>query len=415
MIVISKSLYKTIGFNTSIQFVGKIASVLLGLTTVFILTRYLGVSGYGDFILVFAYMSFFGIIADFGLQLTIVRELAQNNTQSDKIYGTYLWLKTRLVALSIFLALVFLLFFRYSQTINIGIIIAALAVGISSLTGYGTTIFQSKLRLDFVTYIDIFTKIITVFLIFVFVSLKLNFYFIVSTVIVGNLSGLLLSIFFLKRFMDFSFKYDKELAIKIIKWSLPIGITSFFSLAYFRLDTIMLSVMKSQSEVGIYSLAYKILENILVLWGFYMASAYPILANLKSDKNKLLDLLKKSMLFASILSVFIILIGFIFAPFLISIFGGSRFNDSILPFKILLFSVPFFFLDNFMYNLLLINKEFKLILYGMTLALLVNFVFNFIFIPKTGYIAASYITILSEIILATFYLIVFMKNKSRFI
>ena len=68
-------LYK-IGFNTLIQFIGKAVSVLLGLATVALLTRYLGLAGYGNFTLVFAYMSFFGVFADFGLQLAIVRELS---------------------------------------------------------------------------------------------------------------------------------------------------------------------------------------------------------------------------------------------------------------------------------------------------------------------------------------------------
>lgn len=409
----NRSIFLRIGFNTLVQFGGKIISVLLSFLTVALLTRYLGTAGYGNFTLVFVYMSFFGVFADFGLQLTIVRELAQKNIDTDKIYGTYFWLKFLLVFVSTILALIVLLFFPYSQTLKIGIIVGALAVGIGGLSGYGTAIFQSNIRLDLVTLIDVITKLVTVGLIAAFVFLKLSFYHIVATVLFGNIVGFLVTIVILKKFIRFNFYYDHLLAKKIIQWSFPIGLTSFFSLAYFKLDTIMLSVMRSSAEVGIYSLAYKILENILVLWGFYMASVYPVLSGFSDDRRRFLGLFKKSIFIAFGSSVFLIFIGFISAPTLINVFGGGGFHASILPFKILLFSVPIFFLDNLFYTLFLIKKKIAIVLYGMTLVLIVNFFLNLIFIPRNGYIAASYITILSELALLLFYLTMLFQLKIR--
>ncbi len=409
--MMEKTLIKKIGFNTASQIIGKILSVLLGFISVGILTRYLGASDYGDFTLVFAYLSFFGIIADFGLQLTIVRELSQNNIKASAIYGTYFWLKLSLVILSTLFALIVLLFFPYSAALKMGIIIGALGVGIGGMTGFGTAIFQSNLRLDLVTIIDVSTKIITVAFIVLFVFLKFNFYYIVSTVLIGNFTGFIITALLLKRMIKFDFNFDSSLAKKIITWSIPIGFTSFFSVVYFRLDTIMLSVMKGSYEVGIYGLSYRVFENILMFWGFYMASVYPMLAGFKNDKKNFTDLLKKSTFAAFISSIFLIFAGLILAPLVVNIFGGAEFYPSILSFKILLFSIPFFFLDNLFYTLFLIERKIKIILFGMGLTLLINFFLNLIFIPVNGYIAASYITVLSEIILFLFYLIAIFRLK----
>lgn len=411
-----KNIFYKIGFNTLVQFSGKIISVILGFLTVGLLTRYLGTSGYGDFTLVFAYMSFFGVFADFGLQLAIVRELSQKSISAEKIYGTYFWIKLALIIASTALALILLIFFPYSNSLKVGIVIGALAVGIGGLSGYGTAIFQSKIRLDLVTYIDTLSRLVSVILIIIFIFIKLNFYYIVSTVLIGNFVAFLATVYLLKKDIKFDFKYDPELANKIIKWSIPIGLTSFFSLAYFKIDTIMLSIMKGSTDVGIYSLSYKILENILMLWGLYMASVYPLMAKFKGDSEQrnVLGLLKSSSLIAISLSFFIILLGFIFAPIIVNIFGGLNFGASVVPFKILLFSLPIFFINNILYNFYLVERKVKFIIMGMLFTLAINFFLNVFFISKYSYVGAAYVTIVSEIALLLFYLsIVFLSRTNQ--
>lgn len=411
-----KSILYRVGFNTLVQFSGKIISVVLGFLTVGLLTRYLGTSRYGDFTLVFAYMSFFGVFADFGLQLAIVRELSQKSISAEKIYGTYFWIKLALIVASTALALILLIFFPYSSSLKIGIVIGALAVGIGGLSGYGTAIFQSKIRLDLVTYIDILSRLVSVVLILLFIYIKLNFYYIVSTVLIGNFAAFLATVYLLKRDIKFDFKYDPELAKKIVKWSIPIGLTSFFSLAYFKIDTIMLSIMKGSTDVGIYSLSYKILENILMLWGLYMASVYPLMAKFKGDSEQrnVLGLLKSSSLIAISLSFFIILLGFIFAPIIVNIFGGLNFGASVVPFKILLFSLPIFFINNILYNFYLVERKVKFIIMGLLFTLAINFSLNVFFISKYSYVGAAYVTIISEVALLLFYLsIVFLSRTNQ--
>lgn len=408
-----RAIFAKIGFNTIIQIAGKAISILLGFITVALLTRYLGVAGYGNFTLVFAYLSFFGIIADFGLQLTIVRELSQQKEKHHLLYGTYFGLKLILVSLSILLAVLALSFFSYSSELKTAIVIGALGVGIGSLSNFGTAIFQSNIRLDLVTLIDVFTKIVTVGLISVFVFLKLNFYYIISTVLIGNLIGFLLTMLLLKKMISFKFSYNFQIAKKIIFLSFPVGLTSLFSLAYFKLDTIMLSVLRNQTEVGIYSLSYKIFENILILWGFYMASVYPLLAKVYyQNRIKFHKIMRNSLFLALGFSFFIITIGFIFAPLLIRIFGGEEFSLSIFPFRIILFSIPLLFINNLLYHIFVIYKKNYSILLCMFFSLLLNFFLNLIFIPKGGYIAASYITVLSEVSLLIFYLLNFINLKT---
>ena len=410
-----KSIFYRIGFNTAIQILGKGISIILGFITVGLLTRYLGQEGFGNFTLVFAYLSLFGIIADFGLQLTMVRELAKKESLPQSIYGTYFWLKVILVIFSTLLAIICLLFLPYSRFLKIGIIVASVGVAVGVLNTYGAVIFQANLRLDLVTAMDVLTKIVTTIFVVLFVFLKSSFYSILVTILVGNLAGTILIIFLIKKLITFNLVFNLSLARKLIIQSFPVGLISVLALFYFKIDTLILSIFRGAVEVGIYGLAYKIIENLLVLWGFYMATLYPLLSNLLS-KRKTIEaggLWRKSLLISLGFSATIIIIGYIFAPLVIQILGGREFGGSVIALRILLFSLPLFFVNNLFYHTFLAKNETRWPLLAISSSLIFNLILNLIFIPKWGYIAAALNTLITEGYLLSFYYFCYRSIRLR--
>jgi len=410
-----KSIFYRIGFNTFIQILGKGISIILGFISVGLLTRYLGQEGFGNFTLVFAYLSLFGILADFGLQLTMVRELAKKESLPKKIYGTYFWLKVFLVIISTLLAIICLLFFPYSRFLKIGIIVASMGVAVGVLNTYGAVIFQANLRLDLVTAVDVLTKIITTIFIVLFVLLKSGFYSILVTILIGNLAGTILIIFLIKKLITFNLVFNLNLAKKLIIQSFPVGFISVLALFYFKIDTLILSIFRGANEVGIYGLAYKIIENLLVLWGFYIATLYPLLSNLLSKRKTIeaVELWRKSLLISLGFSATIIVIGYIFAPLVIQILGGREFGGSVIALRILLFSLPLFFVNNLFYHTFLAKNETRWPLLAISSSLIFNLILNLIFIPKWGYIAAALNTLITEGYLLSFYYFCYRSIRLR--
>lgn len=404
-----KSFFYKIGVNTSIQILGKAISIILGFISVGLLTRYLGQEGFGNFTLVFVYLSFFGVLANFGLQLTMVRDLAKKDKLPKEIYGTFFWLKIFLVVFATILAIILLVFFPYSRFLKIGIIIASIGVAMGILNTYGTVIFQADLRLDLVALLDVLVKIVTVGCIILFVWLGLGFYSILNTILIGNLAGAVLIIFLLKKFIPFNLKFSFNLVKKIIRKSIPIGFTSLFALAYFKIDTLLISIIRGAVEVGIYGLAYKVIENLLVLWAFYMATVYPLLSSLLSKRKtrEAWSLWRKSLLVALASSVTIIIIGFTFAPFVIRVLGGKEFEASVIVLRILLFSLPLFFVNNLFYHSFLLKEKIKFPLVAIGSSAIINLILNLIFIPRFGYIAAAFNFLIAQAYLLIFYLFFF--------
>jgi O-antigen/teichoic acid export membrane protein len=391
-------------YNTAIQTIGKIISAGMGFVTIGILTRYLGESGFGIYTLVFVYLSFFGIFGELGLQLTMVRELNKQN-KNEAILGTYFWLKVILSALSVIIALIFLLFFPYNWTVKSAIIIASFGFALGNFNTFGSTIFQSKVRLELVTFSDLISRIVTTLLIVVFVFLHFNLNIILSALIIGNCASLFFNFYQFKYLSSIRYIFDRLLAKNLIIKSLPVALITLLSLLYFKIDTMILSLYRPSEELGYYGLVNKIFDNLLVLWGFYMASVYPMLSDFvyKLQNEKALVLWNKSKKTALFSSVIIAIVGIIFAPLVISLFGGNRFEGSILSLRIVLIGLPFFYLNNLFFHLCLTKEKSKIPIYAILISLLFNLVLDLLFIPKYGYISASIITVSTEILLFVSY------------
>ncbi len=407
-------LYK-IFMNTFLQGISKLISIFLSLVSLGLLTRYLGAEKYGWFTLVFTYVSFFTTLADIGYNQTIVREFSRDIQKSKELFGTLFNFKLVLIGISIIAALLGLLFVPYAYDLKIAIIIGIVALAISNLGSYGTSILQSQLRLDLVAILDLVVKGITVLCIAIFVHLNLHFYFSIYAILIGNVAGAVIEYFFVKDWIVIGPYFDRARIRHMIHISLPVGITAVLTMLYFKVDTLMLSVIRSPVEVGIYALAYKILDNIIMLWGLIMASIFPLLSNYHGSNSnaKYAALLRNTIRLSLGLSVLILVFGNTLAPLIIRILGGSKFYSSIEPMKVLLWAVPFLFLDNIFYNVMLSFGKTKYLIIPLITSLIVTLILNSLIIPTYGYMGASVVTVITEIITMITYIYLFITKFSK--
>lgn len=401
--------FKRISLNLGAQTFSKLISLALGLLNVGLITRYLGGSGYGNFVLAFAYFSFFGVLADFGFHLTMVRDLAAGK-RGNKIYNAFLSLKLIFIIFSLIFAIVILSFFPYSNFVKMGIILGGLGSSIGILNTYGTSIFQAQLRLDLVAILEIITKISTTLFIALFIYLNLGFYFILISVFLGNLCGSIFIYLSIVRTTSLKLALDLKIAKKIISRSFPIFLVSLLSILYFKLDILILSFFRDSKEIGAYGLSYKIIENLLVFWGFFMASLYPLFSKLKNKKDEQKKLFKNSFLIALSSSFFLVLLLFPLTPYVIRLVAGNDFSQSTFLLKILLVALPFFFINNLYFHFFLSINKIRFITIPIFISLILNLVLNLMTIPSFGATAAAINTCVVEFSLLGAYLYFFSKG-----
>jgi len=195
---------------------------------------------------------------------------------------------------------------------------------------------------------------------------------------------------------------------------LPLGVTLIFNVIYFHADSFILAVTRPTTEVGIYGLAYKFFEFTLVVPTFFMNAVLPILVDADAKRDQALFRRQsiKSALFLSGVSVCMMASGYIFAPFVSLI--RQDFGASVLPLRILLLSLPVFYLTNVTMWIMVVKKMQKMLLSIYGTMMCINIVTNIILIPVYGYVAAAWVTVVSELLIFCASLVVlWTHDKTR--
>jgi len=178
---------------------------------------------------------------------------------------------------------------------------------------------------------------------------------------------------------------------------MPVGISAVVTFAYFKMDTILLSVMKGSEAVGIYNMAYKIIENITFFPGMIVGLILPLLSMYVFSDRRHFNKVANETAKVFFLIVVPLITGVIFlAEDIIAIIGGGEFVISANVLRILIFALAFIFFGN-LFNSILISANFqKKLMYVLTFCAAFNIVLNLILIPIYSYNGAAIVSVVTE-------------------
>ncbi|MCX6795574.1 MAG: polysaccharide biosynthesis C-terminal domain-containing protein, partial [Candidatus Falkowbacteria bacterium] len=188
-----------------------------------------------------------------------------------------------------------------------------------------------------------------------------------------------------------------------------------FNLIYLKADTLILSLFKSQQEVGMYGAAYRIIEVLSSLPFIFAGLILPILsaAWLTGDKDKYRKILQKS-LNITIIAIFPLIIGgWFLADGIISIMAGWQFAGAGIILQILLVAAGLVFVSClFTHAIIAIDKQRKIIgAYAFTS--ISSLALYLILIPRYSYYGAAIATVYSELAI-TIAAIYFVRRYTAF-
>ncbi len=400
---------RKIAYNVLVSSFSKILSTILALLSIGLITRYLGQEGFGNYATVLAFLSFFTAIADLGLYSTVTREISREGADEKKIIGNVFALRLSISFVVMLLAPIIVFFFPYPTEVKQAIMIVALSFLFSSSYQVLNGVFQKNLAMDRVAISELTGKVIQVLFVFYAIKLNLSFLWIMTALLFNMMISFSLIYLFSKKYISFSLKFDLTYWKKFIKESYPLGIAAIISFIYFKIDTILLSVLKTSAEVGIYNVAYKVIENITFFPAMIVGLVFPIISkNIFSDQARFWDISNKTF---KVFWLFVIplIVGTIFlSDGIVELIGGKGFFASGIVLRILVFSLGCMFFSN-LFNVILIsgNKQKKLMAI-MIMAAIFNVGANLIFIPIYSYVASAIISVATELFVtvATLYIII---------
>lgn len=398
---------RKIAYNVLVSSVAKVISTALALVVIGLITRYLGKNGFGDYATVLAFFSFFVALTDLGLYSISTREISRPGADEEKIMSNIFTLRILSSLIILLLSPIIVMFFPYSQEVKYAIIVVAGAYLFSSAYQILNGVFQKNLAMDRVAIAELLGRILQVVIVIVAVKLKLSFSWIIASMLFYMVFSFLLVHIWSRKFIRIRLRFDFPYWKSFLRQSYPIGIAAVITFIYFKIDTIMLSVMKSSADVGIYNAAYKVIENITFFPGMLVGLIFPIMAQtIFHDRQKFEDISNKTFK-VFVITVVPMVIGTMFlSNGIIRIIGGAGFNESALVLRILIFALAFIFFGNFFNVILLSGNLQKKLMVILAIAAVFNISANLFLIPRFSYLGAACISVLTEafVTIATFYL-----------
>lgn len=422
---------QNVSYNLGIATAARVITGAIGLVVVGILTRTLGPEGFGQYNTIFAYLFIFSAIADMGLYTILVREVSKVDRKAESsVVSKIFTLRLVFVATILVLADLVVFLFPYPPAVKLGVFVASLFSIFSSLSQILTGIFQKYLKTYFVSISDVVARLFQLALILFLIKIKTGLLAFVWVVVLSEIVHFLLIYKFADAIVRVRLVVDKKYWREIMKIALPVAASLVFTLIYFKLDTIILSVIKPARDVGIYSVAYKVLEVVIFLPAIYIGlimprlskwAVYPVRSRPakgtattavgRSASNGASPEFTKTFRRAfDVLSIFVFhfcLYLFLMSEHVVRIIGGGGFGESGAVLKILSLAVFLIFFGNLGGNAIVaLNLQRKGMWIYMSGAV-VNVAANIILIPRYTYFAAAWTTVATELLitLLMFYLI----------
>lgn len=388
---------KAIAKNTFYQTIAKIFSSGTGFIITILIARYFGVTQYGDFVKITSFVALFYLAVDFGINAIFLREDEKLVHFKDLFYLRLL-ISLAIFILSNFIA-VFLPFnsilgIGFSSFVKLGIFIFSFSLFTQSVIYSTSAVFQKELSYSRYAWSVIFGALVNLAVVILVVIYKGTMLEVVLSYLIGNLITAAAGLVLVRRKILLP-SLDIDFSKKIILSSMPLGIMLVFNLVYFRADTILLSLLKTSKDVGIYGLSYKFFDFLVALPLFLSNSLYPFLLESKKNIRKFFILVQNYLLVFTIIGVFLI-IPFLFLSPLFTLIKKD-FVLSVLPFNLLLFSLPIFFVTSLLQWVLITLGKQRFLMWVYLMSTVINVILNLIFIPQYSYLASAVITGVTEL------------------
>lgn len=398
------SLGRRIFYNTLTQTLGKVFATLIGIITVALLSQHLQEKGFGQYSTVVAFMGLFGIMADWGLYLFVVREISKPGSDHPKILSNALGLRltTALVFLLLGAGLAF--FLPYEPVVKKTMFVGVAAFLFVSLNQVLLGIFQKHLVQHLAVFAETIGRAINLALVYLFIQGSWSLPFFMLALVAGNAAHFLLVLVLARRYERFGIEFNPSVWKNILANTWPLVFAVILNLLYFKTDTIILSLFHSQEAVGIYSLPYKILEGLLAFPAMFVGLVMPVLSRTASVAwGEFRQVLQRAFDALLLLGIMIVVTTYFYAGPVIDLLKGKReYLDSPNLLRILILSAATIFLGTlFGYAVVAINKQ-KAMIKGYLSGAIVGLVLYFLLIPRFSYWGAAWATLATEVVVASY-------------
>lgn len=276
------------GSNIVYLFSERAIAFIFGFAVGVYVARELGADAYGLLTYAVSLSSIFGVIMTFGLESVMVRELVSRPAERDEILGTGAWLKAGGFLLMQLILALYIVITR--PPLRTGLLIMIISSGyLFQILQVLEFYFQAEVCSKYISLSKLFSLTIYCSLRFVLILCGAD---LIWFAVVEALNMLCISAGYLWFYIRGghgvgSWCFSRIAAVRMLKSGWPFYLSSLAIMLYMRIDQVVIKSFLGNAEVGIYSIAVRLVELFYFIPVIGCASLLPALIRAKERSEEL--------------------------------------------------------------------------------------------------------------------------------
>jgi O-antigen/teichoic acid export membrane protein len=381
---------RSVALSAGALLAARAVQFFLNLVVTIALIRYLGPSAYGDYVFVLSFIGALVVLSDFGLIKVAVREIAHGTAKEPEVVGTAIASRLVLGALLAVVVQVALVVMGARDEIRVAMAVASTWFVTEALLTI-VVFFQVRIAMQFEALMSLVAYGVQTVGALWLISHGGTMTEIVVLPAVGGLVAAILGASIARARYDATLRLDLGLAPRLVLAGIPVGITVALAFVNFKLDGVMLGIMATPDQVGLYGAASKPIEYLTIASAVVLNSAFPLLARWHHEDRDLFVRAYDGVvrLLLAVAMPIPIALAFLAGPLIGALFP-PEFAGSAVALQLLGIAFGFMLITAWHSFVLLAAGRQRLTLVYDAAALAVSIVLNLILIPRMGYLGTAW-------------------------
>lgn len=382
--------------NVFAQGLARVLSIGANIVLMVVIARTMGTAFFGQFSYLLAFSTIAVALADLGTTAVLARGLGQQVKERSAYLGNFLLMRVALT-LAVMVgagAIAFVL---------PGDLVLALLIVVAGLPFLATRFFEPIFQVYGRPWLSPWSTMA-----FAIAQLLLAFYVwsvpglsvaqVATGIVLTNIVYTAVALWLMLSVVKPDMRPRRDLLRDLLHIAAPVGVSSIFTTIILRADVIFLEHLRTSTEVGLYSAAYRVLDLAVFVSITVITPLIPILASqIGRDKAAALIDCRMAAQFAGLFALPAAIALPAVGPSILSTVLGHEFIGAAAPLNVLAWNFVFIVFALLGSSINLANGQVAHGYWNAPLACLINLWLNFLLIPRFGMVGAAWAAVASQL------------------
>ena len=407
---------QTVAKNTVWLSISNFGGRILKAVIIIYAARVLGTAQYGVLSYALTLTAFLTLFIDPGINAILVRDASRGTPEEKRaIFSTTLFIKIVLLAAGALIVLFIGPSFSTLPGAKILLPAAAVIIVCDSIREFLSAYIRTRERMEQEAAIFMTTNAAIVILGFIALRMSPTPLFLIWAYAGGTAVGMVTAVVtFRDQLKNLGSFFSKRLIGPIFRSAWPFAITGALGAMLTGCDILIISWMKTASDVGMYAAAIRIIQVLYLVPTIIQFSILPLLARLaRRDDKKFATAMERIVGTVFLASIPLALGGVIVGTQVMTLVYGSAYAAGGLPFKILMLTMLIDFPATIISTAIFAYDRQKSLIITSLVAGIPNVVLDLILIPRFGMAGSAVATLIAQF-LGNWYLWRTLKKINQF-